>query len=133
MGHLSKRRLPNDTRKLIDKALLWTFSRLKGNQSELVIESILTPTERIMLAKRLGILFLLKEGKEEAAIAETLKVTQGTVSRIKLQHQLVSSQASNFLFRKLSNWQEFTAFKNAMQKLALGALKTFSRGMAGRI
>lgn len=133
MSHVSKRRLPNDTRKLIDRALLWTFSRLKGNESELIINSILTPTERVMLAKRLGILFLLNEGKEETTIAETLKVTQGTVSRIRLQHRLVSSQASNFLFRKLSNWKEFTAFKNAMQELALQALKTFSRGMAGKI
>ncbi|MBI3289940.1 hypothetical protein HYZ78_00920 [Candidatus Microgenomates bacterium] len=133
MGHVSKRKLPEETKELIDKSLLWILSRLKGKESELIIESLLTPTERVMLAKRIGILFLLNEGKEENTIAETLKVTQGTVSRIKIQHKLVSSQSSNFLFRKLKNWQEFTTFKTAMQDLALKALKTFSKGMAGKI
>lgn len=133
MAHVSKRKLSENTRGLIDSSLLWIFSRLNGKESNWVLESLLTPTERIMLAKRLGILFLLKEDREETVIAETLKVTQGTVSRIKLQHKLVSQPASNFLFRKLSSWQHFTVFKNAMQELALKALKTFSRGMAGKI
>ena len=133
MPHLSKRRIDRDTEKLIDSALVWTFSRLKGNEVNFVFSSLLTPTERLMLAKRLGILFLLNENKTEDNTAQTLKVTQQTVSRISLQHKIVAPQASNFIFRKLSNWKEFTAFKNAMEELALGALKAFSRGMAGKI
>lgn len=133
MPHVSRRKLEGDTQKLIDSALVWTFSRLKGNEVNIIFNCLLTPTERLMLAKRLGMLYLLKEDKEESVIAETLKTTHQTVYRIKLQHQLTSAEESKFIFKKLTNWEEFTVFKNAMQKLALYALKTFSRGMAGKI
>lgn len=133
MPHVSKRRLEKDTQKLIDSALVWTFSRLKGNEVNIIFGSLLTRTERIMLVKRLGILYLLNEGKEENIIAETLKTTQPTVSRIKMQQMLAPGGDSEFLFKKLARWQEFTVFKKIMGDLALHVLKTFSRGMAGRI
>ena len=133
MPHVSKRKLEKDTQKLIDSALVWTFSRLKGNETNIVFNSLLTPTERVMLAKRLGILYLLKEGQEERVVAETLKTTHQTVYRIKLQHRLISDSESLFLIKKLSNWKEFVVFKKVMGDLALGVLKALSRGMAGKI
>ncbi|MBI3289951.1 hypothetical protein HYZ78_00975 [Candidatus Microgenomates bacterium] len=133
MPHISPKTLDKHTLKLIDSALMWTFSRLKGRETDLIFDSLITPTERLMLAKRLGILYLLKENETEPKIAEILKVRQATVSRIRLQHTQVSPQTSNFLFRKLSNWREFTAFKNALKEIGLEALKVFSRGMAGKI
>lgn len=133
MPHVSKKKIDKNTQKLIDDALLWVFSRLKGNETEVIFRTLITPTERIMLGKRLGILYLLKEGQGETVVAETLKTTQPTVSKIKLQHTTLPSHESAFLFRKLSRWEEFSAFKTAMKDLALFVLKTFSRGMAGRI
>lgn len=86
-----------------------------------------------MLAKRLGILFLVKENKPDNVIAETLKVSLPTPARIRLQNKLVKPEATTFLFKKLENWQDFSAFKNALEEIGLNLLKTFSRGMAGRI
>lgn len=133
MPHVSKRFLQKDTKDLIDNALVWVFSRLTGEQVKLIFDSLLTPTERLMLAKRLGILFLLKEETSQDSITNTLKVTQATISRINLQHKLISPAASHFLFTKLSNWKDFTAFKNALKSVGYEVIRTFSRGMAGRV
>lgn len=133
MPHVSRKKLPEGTRKNIDNALLWVFSGLAGKEVELIFNSLLTPTERLMLAKRLGILFLLKEKMSETSIADTLKTTQTTVSRINLQHKLAPKESSHFLFRKLTNWQDFSLFKNALREVTLGLAKIFTRGMAGKI
>lgn len=133
MPHLSRRKLNQKTEKLIGSALVWAFSRLKENEANYVFESLLSPTEKLMLAKRLGIIFLLNENSDETTISETLKVTQATVSRIKFQHKHVSQNSSSFLLHKLNNWHDFNLFKGAIKEIGINALKTFSRGMAGKV
>ena len=133
MPHVSKRKLDKEALKQLDSALTWMFSGLRGKEVGLILRTLMTPTEKVMFGKRLGILYLLKEDKSEAVIAEALKTTQPTVSRIKLQNTLLPPKESAFIFRKLSRWKDFSTFKSAMQDLALFVLKTLSRGMAGRI
>lgn len=45
------------------------------------LNELLTPTERIMLSKRLALMFMLKKGYSFSAIQKTLKVTPQTVLR----------------------------------------------------
>jgi uncharacterized protein YerC len=46
--------------------------------------SFFSPTERIMLSKRLAIAVLLSKGNDYATIKNTLKVTSGTISKVNL-------------------------------------------------
>jgi len=46
-----------------------------------IIDDILYPTEKIMIAKRVAIIYLLIKNISQDAIAKTLKVSTGTVSR----------------------------------------------------
>ena len=57
------------------------LSRSKSKVSVLeLIDDILTPTEKIMLAKRIGILYLLIKEVDQAVISDILKVSTSTVS-----------------------------------------------------
>jgi len=49
------------------------------------LEDFLTPTERIVLAKRITIAFMLKKGYDYEIIKSILKVSQSTVSAINLK------------------------------------------------
>lgn len=47
-----------------------------------LMEDLLTPTEKIMLAKRFSIAFMLVEGYDYETISRTLKVSFGTIGNI---------------------------------------------------
>lgn len=49
------------------------------------LSEFLTPTEQMMLAKRLAVIFLLAQGFSIYRIQQILKVSPSTVARIKLQ------------------------------------------------
>lgn len=63
----------------------------RKEQMEEFLDAFLTKTEKVMLAKRLAVVFLLSEGVGETQIADTLAVTQPTVSRIKLWYETKGS------------------------------------------
>lgn len=52
------------------------------------IEDLLSPTEKLMLAKRLSIAFLLCKGYDQRSISRLLKVSLSTVNRMSLRLQL---------------------------------------------
>lgn len=56
------------------------FLRSNSQQSFLsLIDDILSPTEKVMIAKRLGMVYLLIKGVDFRTIADTLKVSTSTV------------------------------------------------------
>ncbi len=48
------------------------------------LDDLLSPTEKIMLAKRLSIAFLLHKGYHQRSICRILKVSLGTVNKVSL-------------------------------------------------
>ena len=52
-----------------------------------LLDDVLSPSERTMLAKRLSIALLLYKGSDQRAICNTLKVSLGTVSRVSVALQ----------------------------------------------
>lgn len=85
MPHISKRKLSYNTQKEILEALVYVMTQTRDEQPmREFLDAFLSNTEKLMLAKRLAIVFLLSEGVEETQISQTLSVTQSTVSRIKL-------------------------------------------------
>lgn len=85
MPQVSKNPIPKETEKRIRKAFVKAFVDLNSeDEMERYIFDLLTPTERIMLAKRLAIAALLIWGLPYHSIAEKLKVSTSTIGRVKL-------------------------------------------------
>ncbi len=84
MPHLSPRELDPRTKKEILQVFAMVLGKLNNNETKEFLFSILSETERIMLAKRLAIITLLQEGIDDAAISEALGVTKITINRMQL-------------------------------------------------
>jgi uncharacterized protein YerC len=62
-----------------------TFLRIKDKKRlNDFIDNFLSPSEKIMLSKRLAIAVLLAKGNDYAAIRNTIRVTDGTISKVSL-------------------------------------------------
>src|SRR3989344_584455 len=83
MPHVSRYKLTPSTEQELIKTLELVLTKISKEEdlSDFLL-ALLTPTERIMLAKRLAIIILLKEGLTESSIASALHVTRITVSRL---------------------------------------------------
>ncbi len=85
MPHVSRNKLTKTVENQLTTTLELVLARIsKEEEMKDFLLSLLTPTERVMLAKRLAIIILLKEGLPESHIAEALHVTRITVSRMQL-------------------------------------------------
>lgn len=81
MVHLSKKIINENVLMRIYQLFFEVISRSHSRESFLILlDDILTPTEKIMLAKRIGIIYLLIKEVEQITIAEILKVSTSTVS-----------------------------------------------------
>lgn len=84
------------------------------DEAENLISDFFTPTERIMLSKRLGIALLLEKGYEYRTIIDTLKVSFPTIASVnmarvygkdgyrKFIRKIVRDDSINRLFEELS-------------------------------
>lgn len=90
--------------------------------------SFLTPTERIMLAKRLSVIILLNEGIAHEHIAQALHVTRVTVARMQL---FMESRGEGFevIFEIIKNERVLKELKSALLKLVAYTV----RAAGGRI
>lgn len=85
MPHVSRNKLNPQVEDDLTDTLDLILSKLTQKESvKDFLLALLTPTERIMLAKRLAIIILLKENVPHSQIAQTLHVTRITVSRMEL-------------------------------------------------
>ena len=83
MPHISKKKLDTQITNELRKHL-YTLVRNSGSQTRvLIFEELLTKTETIMLAKRIGALLLLKRGLSLYKISHLLGVSPSTVERFK--------------------------------------------------
>ena len=88
MTHVSRKKLPIKTLKEILDSLVLVLTKTKDKEKMAqLLDALLSDTEKVMLAKRIAIVYLLSEGIEGQVIAETLNVTQFTVSRTKLWYE----------------------------------------------
>lgn len=76
-----------------------------------LLDDVLSPSERTMLAKRLSIALLLYKGSDQRAICSTLKVSLGTVNRVSAALQKGSGGYAMVLSAIMKNdgFREFIA------------------------
>lgn len=80
MAQISKYLISKDVYEQIFDLLLKTISSLENkNRTSKFLEGFLTPTEKIMLAKRLAISILLAKGYHYREISRILKVSLATI------------------------------------------------------
>lgn len=112
MTHISKRKLNSEITDHLNNSLVFLIKELSSKGDvEKFLNSIVTETERLMISKRVVAAFFLKHNIAERDIAETLKLTPATVSRLKLW---IQTRQSNFdtVFDKLEKEERFKIAKN---------------------
>lgn len=132
MPHVSRKNLDPETIQILDKALIAIFSELRLLETRSVINVFLTRTEKLMILKRLGILYLLQEKQSQEEIAKTLKTTRQTVARIDLQLLKIPEEDRNFVLQKLASWSQFTKFKQILKETSVWVAKKVLRASVGR-
>lgn len=86
MTQVSRIPLGKDIQNRIFSIFLTSFQKARSS-SEIkeFIDDLLSPTEQIMLAKRISIAFLLSKGYNQRTISQILKVSSTTVNKISLR------------------------------------------------
>jgi len=83
MTQISKRQLNRDIQKRIYEIFIDVLKETQtSSEVESLLEDFLTPTERVMLPKRLCIAYLLLKGYNHRTIASYLKVSFTTLNRV---------------------------------------------------
>jgi Trp operon repressor len=83
MTQVSRRTLPSDVHKRMYDIFIDVITQIH-TESEVrsLLEDFLTPTERVMLPKRLCIAYLLLKGHDQRSIASYLNVSFTTINRV---------------------------------------------------
>lgn len=122
MPRVSRRPIPKDLEKELEANLWWVFGQIP-NESKVgeFLRSLLTKEERLMLAKRLAILYLLSKEFHYQDIAKVLSVTPTTIGKMRLISEYRDSYVREvldlldrrgFAKRFLTVWKRAVAFKN---------------------
>ena len=83
MPHISQKPLSEEEFKRIYKEFIRSVSRFKDQKSfEQFFWEFLTPTEKVMLAKRLAVIVLLNKGLSSYEIWKFLNVSPSTIERL---------------------------------------------------
>lgn len=118
MPHISKRKLSLKAEKALITNLNSVLTRI-GDSQEMVgfIHALLTPTEELMIAKRLALIILIEEGMNDSQIADTLHVTRITVAKMRYFYE---SRGKGFqiALKKLHEQKQFKNFKSLLVSLA---------------
>lgn len=81
MSHISNKKLDKDTARKLERYII-SVIRDTGTQTRVnIFDELLTQTEKVMFAKRIGILFLLKKGLSTYKISELLGISPSTAER----------------------------------------------------
>lgn len=118
MPHISKSRLNVKVEKEITETFNMVLTHITQDaEMKEFLNSILSPTETVMLSKRLAIVLLLNEAVPASTIAAVLHVTRETVSRIDLLSQ-IKGKGYETAVAKIQKNRNVKLLKNTLLKLA---------------
>lgn len=110
MPHISRRPLNKNLLKEITDELWWVLTNIKSdNEMATFIGDLLTPTERIMLAKRFTLACLIMRGWGWQDISNLLRVSSATINRMQ---NWLDGRGSGFRkalekLEKKKRWEDF--------------------------
>jgi len=132
MTHLSRIKLSSKTEKELKSALKETFLKLNPRDYECLSSALITKTEELMIAKRLGVILMLSEGYTYADISQSLRLTNETISRINFEMK-ARPENHKFLLKKLKPWMRKKLLKEVLIEIGLQAAKVAVKHAGGRI
>lgn len=118
MPHLSKKRLDKKTYTQVLDTLDLVLGKLKKEEARTFLFSLMSGTERLMVAKRFVAILLLQQGLDDKTIAESLHMTRATVNKLALIKQL-KSQGFDLAFKKINQEK----MKQEVREILLGIAK----------
>lgn len=118
MPQLSKIKLDKKIEKNLIETMEIILVKIKINKDmNSFLFSFLTPTERLMLAKRLAAIILIKEGLSHSQISSSLHLTRVTVAKLELFLE-ARGQGYEAAFKILRNEKIFKELRQTLLKLA---------------
>ncbi|MBF8249592.1 MAG: TrpR-like protein YerC/YecD [Candidatus Levybacteria bacterium] len=112
----------------IFEIFLITITQLKDKtEADQFISDLLTPTEKIMIAKRLAIAFLLEKKYDYRSIQKLLRVSTGTITAVNLARNLGSNGYKNVISKIIKKENLVNLFDKVLVKL-LSAPSSLERG-----
>lgn len=127
MPHVSRIKLEGKTEQALIRNLELILSKISKEEDMTdFLTSLLTPTEKLMLAKRIAIIILLKEGISESHIASFLHVTRVTVSRLRFFFE-AHGKGYNIALKVLASQKLMKELRNTLLRLVKYSVRA-SRG-----
>ena len=93
----------------------------REEEARALLEELLTPTERIMLAKRLGIALMLAKGYSYEEIREVLKVSKPTIGRVSLVLNYGEKGGYSRFVKRVMREEKVERFLNKVEDVILDA------------
>ncbi len=110
MTQVSKLPLRKEIGKRVFEIFLSSLAKVHQKEDvESFIQDLLSPTEQLMLAKRLSIAYLLSKRYDQRSISRLLKVSLSTVNRVSLRLQLDGTGYEK-VFREISKEEKTNEF-----------------------
>jgi uncharacterized protein YerC len=132
MSQVSKYPIREEVFKRIFELLLKAVGEVKDRkETEMLIDDLLTPTEKIMLAKRLAIAVLLAKGYTYKAIREILRVSPPTIALVQIAFKYKGAGYRHFT-QKVLQEEESRLFWEKVEDLVLTAASSVKGGSAWR-
>ena len=118
MPHVSRIKLNKQVEdKLIDSLETVLTKASKKDEMNKFLFSLMTHTEKLMLAKRLAVVILLKEGLSQSEISRALNITRVTVNKMELLFE-TRREGYTIALRILMEEKLLADFKEVLVKLA---------------
>lgn len=121
MAQVSRNPLAKDIHDRVIEIFLTSFTRLNSKRkAKKLLFDLLTPTERIMLAKRLAIAYLLEKKFDHRSIAKLIKVSHGTIQRVNLIRNFAGEGFQNVIHSLIKEdqiKQYFQSLENSLNQL----------------
>lgn len=118
MAQVSRYPLSKDVADRIFEVFIKSLIKVKNQQdAQVLVNDLFSPTERVMLAKRLAIAFCLMQGYEYREISKLLRVSLGTVATINMALKYGSSGYKTILDRISKEEKLADFFKSVGEKL----------------
>lgn len=117
MPHVSRNPLSPRVEKEIVENLNVIFSSINNGDDMLsFLNSLLTPTEKVMLGKRMAVVILMEEGMKDSEISRMLNLTEITAAKMRLFYEARGS-GFKIALKKLEEQKRLKAFKNTLLEM----------------
>ncbi len=119
MAQVSKYPIPKNVADRIFEVFIKTLIKVKDNSdAQRLADDLLSPTEKVMLAKRISIAYLLLKGLQYREISRLLRVSLGTIASVNLSLQYGSNGYKLILNRIASEEKVEDLLGSLSEKLA---------------